>query len=109
MLRIREDQLDVLMPPRGDFVAQTCAHVAAIWRAECARLGPQALQQRVVAAILRARRHGFVRAGAARRYVELVMLLGAEFERLPWAHEVLARPRPNIDTLWRAAMAALDR
>ena len=109
MLQIREDQLDVLMPPRADFVAQTCAHVAAIWRSECARLGPKALEQRVRTAIVRARRYGFDRKGPARRFVELVITFGPELEQLPWAREHLTQPRPDIDALWRAALAELDR
>lgn len=109
VLQLREDQLDVLMPPRAEFVAQTCAHVAAIWRAECARLGPAALEQHVRTAITRARRYGFDRKGPARRFVELVMTFGPELEQLPWAREPLTRPRPDIDALWRAAMAELER
>ncbi|MFO0636040.1 MAG: hypothetical protein U0168_24645 [Nannocystaceae bacterium] len=60
-------------------------------------------------AITRARRYGFDCKGPARRFVELVMTFGPEPEQPPWARELLTRPRPDIDALWRAAMAELER
>ncbi len=111
MLEIRLDQLVVLTPPRAAFIDATCDHLRGVWPRECATLGRSGLRAFVSTSCGRARSHGLEGEFEVRRFIELAITFGAEFDAQPWARAALEGPLgpSRIARLWTAALAELER
>lgn len=68
------------------------------WPAECAAMGQERLATLVRLGKERAATHGILTQRGVFRYLNLMMLLGPEFDRnssLPWAGEILGNPEKS--------------
>jgi hypothetical protein len=108
MLTIRNEQFAVFSDAEvRKFEAWVVAHLQRFFPAECAGLGgdPQ-LRDLVRHGIGRAAVYGVTRKADVSRYVDLMMLLGKDFDvdgRFEWASAILANPGDGS-----AKMAALQ-
>ena len=69
-------------------------HITRIFGPRVAAMGEPAARALVRKAIARAKRHGIVQEYEVSRYLDMMFLLGEDFDAdvaLPWAREILAR------------------
>lgn len=89
MLVIRPSQMHALGEPRRKRLRQELAgSLRKHWPEECAALGEAGLMERVRLGVERGRRYGLQEARDFARYLNLMFLLGEEFDtdpRYPWA------------------------
>jgi hypothetical protein len=88
MLTIRQEQMDALLAQRRLSMVVTHAH--KFFPEQCAQLRPEELQQTAQSAMKRAASYGLTPMRDVLQFLDLVMVLGADFDsRLPWAREIL--------------------
>ena len=89
MLVIRESQLSTLGSVQvREFETQLVRHFARFYPRECRLAGNDQVQQLVAMGLSRARQHGYVVQREASLYVNLMIILGQDFDRdpqIPWA------------------------
>ena len=71
------------------------AHLKRVLPRQCATLGEGEVRRRIRAGLAKAERHGFETDYDITRFVDLMFLLGPEFDTVggvPWAGEVLSDP-----------------
>ena len=108
MLTIRREQMDALVAARWrDFVPVACDHCRTRHPETCSAMEEQQLRETVETGLRRARIYGFERASSLIRYLDFVLTLGPDFDRLPWVAEILAlrqyQPEARLDLLSRTA------
>lgn len=88
MLIIRDSQMEVMLErQRLEVVLQ---HAHKFFPNECSMLQPEGLERTVLSAMKRARVYGFSAMHDMLQFVDLVLILGANFDStLPWAHKIL--------------------
>ena len=93
MLQIRREQMDVFVSAALDTFERTMRdHAKAFAPGHCAALGDEGVARVVRLGLERARTHGFSKRGPARLYIDLMLLLGSDFDtdpQYPWAAEIL--------------------
>jgi hypothetical protein len=86
---IRTAQLDTLSDLREQQFEQRVAdHLARCFPDQCARTEPAALQEIVEESLEKARGYGFESEWELVRYLDLVMVFGRDFEKLPACSKV---------------------
>mgnify|MGYP001248209479 CR=1 FL=1 len=115
MLRIRPDQLRALDEPTSEFLARTEQHLREVWTEECDELGQTGVREHVLGAFADARAHGLTSEFDVVRFIDLSMAFGRDFPGQAWCVSLFERTRSegsaalDVDALWRAAEAELDR
>lgn len=118
MLNVREQQMEALAlntTPLQEAEAELVAHVRRAFPEQCQQLGEDRTHVVVLYGLGRALEHGFNRRQQIARYLNLMFLFGADFDRdpkLPWASQVLTEPSlkdelDRMDRLQRAAAVSL--
>lgn len=106
MFRVIKDQLSALgLLAKNKFVEDMVEHLYAFTPEHAKSLGPKALQNIVDMGIQRARKHGFTQRGPVQFYIELMFLLGSDFDtdpQLRWASNTLNKPWDRDYQLRRA-------
>jgi len=110
MLTIRQKQMDALAAvTRERFQERLEAHVRKVFPDDCKALGEDGVRELVVEGIERAEGHGLSAERDVCRYVDLLFLLGRDFEtreEMAWAkgilNDVTLREAPSVrmDRLW---------
>jgi hypothetical protein len=89
MLVIRKEQLNALgRIPLGEFELQLVSHFARFYPRECRLAGNSQVRQLVGMGIQRALQHGYTSQREASLYINLMIILGCDFDRdpqIPWA------------------------
>lgn len=105
MLTLRPDQLQSLEQDRIlSFELEMSEHARAFSPRHCEILGQSGVRAVVQLAMQRSQRHGFTYRGPIRLFLELVFMLGSDFDTdplFPWAAEILA-DRKIPDQMGRA-------
>jgi hypothetical protein len=93
MLVIRREQMAVFSDARRQqFEGWMRDHAERFFPRECRKLGEALLGQTIRAGIERARAHGITSRRDVCRYIDLMLVLGREFDTdqgLPWAGRIL--------------------
>jgi hypothetical protein len=96
MLVIRDQQMQVFAESaRRQFEAEMILHLSKFAPSRFETLGEKAVGETVSLGIERAEKHAFTNRGPVRFYIELMLLLGDDFDtdsRYAWAAEALADP-----------------
>ncbi len=102
MVIIRKEQMDVFpRPVASDLECRIHTHVTRTFPAQCDALGDPEVRRRIRAGMARARRYAIESHYDIMRFVDLLFLLGPEFETdgdLPWAKEILNDPSARDGT-----------
>jgi hypothetical protein len=96
MVIIRKEQMNVFARPvAADLACRIRTHVTRTFPAQCDALGEAEVRRRVRAGIARARGYGLQSHYDILRFVDLLFVLGPDFDSdpdLPWAKEILTDP-----------------
>ena len=111
MLVIREQQLEVLSRAmRRHFEDLAVAHLQSALPDRCEAMGAAAVRASVMKAMQAARMYGLVEEYDILRYLNLMYVLGLEFDRdsrFPWAADILSdsqlQGRTKMDLLMEQA------
>jgi hypothetical protein len=109
MLTIRDEQMRVMSLALFQRWVET--HLREHFPNQCAPLEGAELRRRVQCGLKKAGHYGFVQEADLCRYVDLIMVLGADFDtdpRFPWASAILNNPAfkspgTRMETLFEAA------
>jgi hypothetical protein len=105
MLVIRDEQMQAFAQnAKRQFESEMVRHISGFAPGRFEALGEKAVREMVSLGIERAEKYGFSNRGPARFYIELMFLLGSDFDTDPqyaWAAEVLGGPDP-ADQMTRA-------
>jgi hypothetical protein len=115
MLVIRDEQMRILGLPL--FEQWMESHLREYFPEECAEFTGTGLREFIREAMAKARRYGFSHDADISRFVDISMVLGADFDtdpKLPWASSILNSPeftdsRVRLEMLFEAACAQLRR
>ena len=98
MLKIRSDQFDIL---RGvevqKFEDWMSDHLWRCFEQQCQSLGDPSVREKIRSGIQRAAAYGITDRREVSMYIDLMLVFGDDFDtdiRLPWAVEILKKPRP---------------
>ena len=100
MLVIRSEQMRLMA--KALQLTSALGHVRKFFPDDYARLGAAAAEQMVDHAIERARSYGLVSGRDALQFATIALVLGEDFEQLPWAREIL-NDRDSDQTRFRSA------
>lgn len=93
MLTIRGEQIKVFeQHAKKRFESETVLHIAKFSPRQFEILGEETIRQIIGSGLERAEGYGFTNRGPARFYVELMFMLGSDFDtdpQYPWAAELL--------------------
>jgi hypothetical protein len=112
MLVIRQEQIEVFRQyVFRQFEDRVFAHFAAVFPQEFNKLGETGAREIIRAGIDRAGNYGFVSEYDMARYIELMFMVGEDFDEnsdRSWAAEILNQdsydsPSSKMDDLFRAA------
>ncbi|QSQ19121.1 hypothetical protein JY651_27645 [Pyxidicoccus parkwayensis] len=116
MFVIRKTQLDALAGALDEAFAQRLADkMRRFWPRTCEAMGPAQLEARIAHGLERARAHGAREEVDIQRYLNLMFLLGDDFDTdssLPWARAYLTAPGPisaRLSQLCEYALAEARR
>ena len=109
MFKFRKEHLDAFeAQATAQFTTRVLGHVKAVWPAEAAELGDEALLESVQNAVKRAGVLGFSLEYDVTRFVDLTFILGKDFETNPlgaWTRPLLAdrsmTPTAKMDRLYQ--------
>jgi hypothetical protein len=115
MLIIRHEQMRVLS--FALFERWMAPHLHQHFPEECARIGDGLLRDLIARGIAKARVYGFTSEPDICRYIDLMVVLGPDFDadpRFPWAADILnsaafSNPGLRIEMLHQAALNYLRR
>lgn len=111
MLVIRQAQLEALSDAADqDFARRLADKLRRFWPDTCEELGPARLHARITRGLERARAHGASQASDLQRYLNLMFLLGEDFDTdpaIPWARDYLTAPGPISTRLVQLSERAL--
>ena len=94
MLTIRQEQLRVLGDiQREKFDEWLLDHLKKFFGEKCRRLGDTRLRQLIQYGTHRAASYGFTSKRDTCKYLDLMMVFGRDFDKLPWADEILKKRR----------------
>src|SRR5436190_23145589 len=100
---IREQQMSAFrIAIAGTFETQMVKHLANFARAHAESIGETRLRQLVHVGIARAEEYGWTQQGPVEFYLELMVMLGADFDtdpQYPWIPEIL---KASQDQMLRA-------
>jgi hypothetical protein len=106
MIIIRKEQMKSFgTVAQQRFVEEMVEHLHAFTPDHAKILGAEALKQIIEVGIQRAGKYGFTQQGPVRYYIEVMFLLGSEFDtdpQFPWASTILNRPWNDDYQLRRA-------
>jgi hypothetical protein len=117
MLRIPKRQVDAIsLGATCDFEERAGAHLRRFFPRRCAALGPGGVRALVRAGIERAAAHGVHAERDVCKYIDLMAMLGRDFEddpALPWARRILEDPSAigaaaRVDALYDAALRHVE-
>jgi hypothetical protein len=118
MLKIRSEQMKVFEQASSrSFEDLMVQHIKEFAPKHVEAIGDQVVHQIVVSGIERAREYGFTTRGPVRFYIELMFMLGSDFDtdlQLPWAAETLKKSDQTpqhikADELYDKAMDYVDK
>src|ERR1035438_2811932 len=93
MLTIRKEQMAVFSEPAiNDYVKRTAVHLKERFPEKCEALGEPKVHETVKYGIQRSASYGITTEGDVRRYIDLMLTFGPEFDQdpeLPWAASIL--------------------
>ena len=93
MLTITQEQMAVFREPAIEgYVKRTAVHLKELFPEDFAAMGEHKLDETIRQGIQRAASYGFILQGDVRRYLELSVRLGADFDsdpQFPWASSIL--------------------
>jgi hypothetical protein len=94
MLVIRKAQIEALTLAKWrNFERTAYRHCRECFPEVCDRLGENGVWRYVYAGLDRAKRYGFSTAAEYLKYLTLMMTAGPDFDKLPWAAEILDDPQ----------------
>lgn len=107
MIELLRNQMSALGLLAGqNFVDELVDHLFQFAPDHARSLGPAALRPIVEIGVQRAKDHGFTQRGPIRYYIELMFLLGSDFDtdlQFPWASSILNRPWTGEPQVRRAS------
>ncbi len=118
MLKIRDEQVKAFEGAAvRNFEDQMVEHLKEFTPKHCEILGERCVRQVIQLGMERAKKYGFRNRGPVRFYIELIFMLGSDFDtdpQLPWAAEVLSDTTISdqtikADRLYDRAMDYLHR
>ena len=116
MLTIRKQQMAAFERAEvKKFVDRMVIHLNKFFSGKCAALGEPKLRETIRYGIKRAATHGITTERDVYKYVDLMIVFGADFDtdqRLPWAGEILRtrrNPVAKIQALFGSARRHLKR
>jgi hypothetical protein len=111
-VRIRKEQIDAFAQVEMEhFVARMLVHLRRFFPEACLSLGDDGLLASIHHGITRAAEYGVVAERDVALYLSLMMALGRDFDRDPWAHAILTEPelREPARRMQRLYGTALER
>ncbi len=114
MLIIRQEQIEVLA--EAAFEQRIVAHLHEFFPGQCGVLSEGELRGLVQEGIRKARAYGFEETAHLCQFVDLMLLLGRDFDVSPrhaWAGQILKdsriqRPTTRLNRLFRQALEVLE-
>ncbi len=111
MLVIRQEQERILAQYAAErFVEQACGHLHKCWPEQCEARGEEAVRTSVQMALKRAKRYGITTQRGIIRFLDVMYLLGDNFDTNPelaWATGILAHATmpawAKADRVWAEA------
>lgn len=110
MLTIRKEQLAVFREPAiNDYMKRTVIHLNERFPEKCEALGEAKVQETVKYGIQRSASYGITTEGDVRRYIDLMLMFGPDFDQnpgLPWAasilnNKALMNPTTKVNRLYK--------
>ena len=102
-LTIRQEQLDKFSRSEvRKFEDWVYEHLRKFFADQCAADGEEGIRDRIRYGIRRAARYGITSQRDVCKYIDLIMILGQDFEmgsRFPWAMEILERPVDSVSKI----------
>lgn len=117
MLTIRKEQFAAFEKQEvKKFEDPTYLHLNKLYPVQCQNLGESKLRQMIQVGIKRAAAYGILREHDVRKYIEVMVVLGPDFDRdtkFPWASsllndEKLKDPKAKANRLYETAMKSLQ-
>jgi hypothetical protein len=111
MLTIRKEQMAVFREPAiNDYVKRVVVHLSERFPEKCEALGDPKVSETVKYGIQRSASYGIATEGDVRRYIDLMIMFGPDFDQdpeLPWASSILnnrtlINPTTKIERLYKA-------
>lgn len=110
MLTIRKEQMAVFREPAiNDYVKRTVVHLNERFPEKCEALGEPKVRELIRYGIGRAASYGITAEGDVRRYIDLMLMFGPDFDQdpeLPWAasilnNQALINPTTKVDRMYK--------
>jgi hypothetical protein len=110
MLTIRKEQMVVFREPAiHDYVKRTVLYLTERFPEKCDVLGEPKLRETVKYGIQRSASYGITTEADVRRYIELMLMFGPDFDQapeLPWASSILnnkalINPTTKVNRLYK--------
>jgi hypothetical protein len=96
MLKIRPEQMQAFQEAAShQFEEDIIGYLLEYWSRKCEQLGPVRLRESIRHGLRRAQAYGLTSQQDILRYINLMFLLGHDFDRDPrffWAHSILNDP-----------------
>ena len=111
MLTIRKEQMAVFREPAlNDYAKRMVVHLNETFPEKCEALGDAKIRETVKYGIQRSASYGITTEGDVRRYIDLMVMFGPDFDQdpeLPWAGSILGNqaiinPTTKINRLYKA-------
>jgi hypothetical protein len=109
MLSLSQEQLEKLEGKPDPFEQSVLAFLEKTYPAQCKAHGREAVAALVRAGSGRSQRYGIKTDDEVRRFIALMLLVGAEFDtdpRLPWAANILSKRKPGAEKIVALEAAA---
>ena len=110
MLTIRKEQMAVFREPAiNDYVKRMVVHLNETFPEKCEALGDAKIRETVKYGIQRSASYGITSEGDVRKYIDLMLMFGLDFDQdpqLPWASAILGNqaiinPTTKINRLYK--------
>ncbi len=111
MLTIRKEQLAVFREPAiNDYIKRTVVQLIECFPEKCEAMGEPKVRETVKYGVQRSASYGITSEGDVRRYVDLMVMFGPDFDQdpqLPWAASILnnqaiINPTTKVNRLYKA-------
>lgn len=110
MLTITKGQMAVFREPAiNDYVKRTVVHLNESFPEKCEAMGEVKVRETVQYGIQRSASYGIITEGDVRRYIDLMLRFGPDFDqdpKLPWAasilnNKALINPTTKVNRLYK--------
>ena len=92
MIQIQDTHMDAFTQrAREDFAQRMKEHISKYFPEQAAALGPAGVGRVIELGMQRAKDRGITAEGDVSRYIDIMVVLGENYDREPWAKEIFDR------------------